>query len=314
MAKDYYQVLGLERSASQDEIKKTFKKLARQYHPDLHPNDKVAEEKFKAISEAYEVLSDDKKRKQYDQYGSFDFGDKGPQNPFNQGFWQSAGFAESDLNDIFGDMFGFGSAKQTRRNRSAHFDFEGSPFGRQGAQQSRQGQDIQWTLPLDFIEAAQGCEKQILLTDGKKVKVKIPSGVDNGSKIRLRGKGNPGVAGGQDGDLIIEMKVAEHPFFKRDKDDIHLDVEISVMEALLGAKISLPTLSGNIDLKIPAHSQSGQVLRLKNRGIPNAKTQESGHQYVHLLVKIPQNISDEDLNTLQEIFSKYPLPLREFKN
>lgn len=310
MAKDYYKVLGVAKSASAQEIKSTFKKLARKYHPDLNPNDKAAEEKFKAVSEAYEVLSDDKKRRQYDQFGSYDFGGAGPQNPYAEGFWQSTGFAQADLEDIFGEIFGFGGPKRGRRSRGrTDFGFGGAPFG---SQRGRDGSDIQWTLPVSFLEAAVGCEKQILLNDGKKVVVKIPAGVSQGSKIRLPGKGNPGVGGGKPGDLIIETLVGDHPFFRRAGDDIHLDVDLSLSEALLGTKIAIPTVHGPVDLKIPKGSQGGHMLRLKDKGITNLKTHVPGHQYVHLNIKLPQDLSDVEVRLITDIVEKHPVAVRNW--
>lgn len=295
--KDYYKVLGIEKSASHDEVKKAFKKLARKYHPDVNPDNKEAEAKFKDVSEAYEVLGDEKKRKQYDQFGSYNFGGSGPQDPFSQGFWQSGGFNEVDLNDIFGDIFGFGGPKRGRRTKT-HFDFGGgSPFG---ASHSKKGSDINWTIPVEFMEAVHGCEKQILLHDGKKIKVKIPAGVDSGSKIRVRGKGNPGIAGGASGDLIIETQVKPHQYFKREGDDIHLEVKLNLVEAIKGAKIKVPTISGMVELKVPAGVQGGQKMRLKGKGVKNLKTKEPGHQYVHLQIQVPKNLSEEQVQKIEE--------------
>lgn len=301
MAKDYYKVLGIEKKASLDEVKKAFKKLARQYHPDLNPNDKKAEEKFKEASEAYEVLSDEKKRKQYDQFGAYDFGGSGPQNPFRDGYWQSAGFGQNDLEDIFGEIFGFGGPKRGKRGRVVHgFDFGGGggPFG---SQAGRDGSDVTWSLPLDFVEAATGVEKHILLNDGQKVKVKIPAGVETGSKIRLAGKGNPGVAGGKAGDLIIETQVNPHAFFRREGDDVHTDIKVPLALALTGGKISVPTISGTVEMKISRLAQGGQVLRLKDRGIANLKTKIPGHQYVHLVIVLPKDLSDSEIEKILEV-------------
>lgn len=300
MAKDYYQVLGVTKGATHDEIKSAFKKLARKYHPDVNPNDKLAEEKFKEVSEAYEVLGDPDKRKKFDRFGSFDFGGHGPQDPFSQGFWQSSGFSQVDLNDIFGDIFGMGGPKRGRRTRM-NFDFGGQPFGVGG---SRQGADVHWKLPIEFLEAAQGAQKSLILNNGQKLKVKIPAGVDNGSKIRLKGKGHPGIAGGPNGDLIIETLIKEHPDFRREGDDVHLDVGISVIEALNGAPISVPTVTGRVNLKIPKGTQGGQKMRLKDKGIPNLKTQKPGHQYVHLHIKLPKNLSEKQIKKLEEILKQ----------
>lgn len=315
-AKDYYQILGVTKGASHDEIKAAFKTAAKKYHPDRNPDDKVAEEKFKEISEAYEVLGDEAKRKQYDQFGRFDFGGRGPQDPFQQGFWQQGGFNQVDIEDIFGDIFGFGGARRGRKAGKVKFDFgdlggggftgfSGGPGGSSYSQAGRNGADLTWALPIDFLEAVQGCEKQILTSDGHKVKVKIPAGVDTGSKIRLAGKGNPGVAGGRPGDLIIETEVRAHPYFRREGDDIHVDVNVSVLEALQGATITVPTVQGDVSLKIPKGSQGGQKMRLKGKGVPNLKTKEIGNQYVHLNVVVPKDLTDEEINHLEKILGRH---------
>lgn len=309
MANDYYKILGVEKSASDDDIKKVFKKLARQYHPDLNPGNAEAEKKFKEVSEAFEVLSDPKKRKQYDQYGSFNFGQGGPQNPYSQDFWQHNGFNEVDLNDIFGDIFGFGGAKRGRRAGKMNFDFGGQgadPFGRMHAQ-PRHGSDLVWQLPIDFLDAANGVEKQVLLNDGKKIKVKIPAGVETGSKIRVAGKGNPGVAGGHAGDLYIETQVLDHPYFKRDGDDLLVDVPISLSEAINGAKIEVPTLQGTANIKIPAGSQSGQKLRFKDKGITNLKTKKQGDQYLRLLIQVPKDLPEHSKQEIAKLANKVPV-------
>jgi len=297
--KDYYKLLNVDKKASEADIKTAFKKLAREYHPDVNPNDKVAEEKFKEISEAYEVLGDKKKRQQYDQMGTFNFGRSGPTDPHSQNYWQNVHFDDVDINDIFGDIFGFGGPKRGRRQGQVRYGFN------QQQSRARTGSDISWTLPLNFMDAVNGTEKQILLTDGKKVKVKIPAGVVTGSKVRLAGKGNPGVAGGKAGHLIIEIEVKGHKTFKREGDDIHVNVEISVAEALQGAKVSVPTIHGDVTMKIPAGSQSGQKLRLKGKGAPNLKTKNSGNQYVHLLIKLPTDLSDKEKKEIIKIIEKH---------
>ncbi|MBF0103881.1 MAG: DnaJ domain-containing protein [Deltaproteobacteria bacterium] len=299
--KDYYKVLGVEKKAPQAEIKSAFKKLARKYHPDVN-HEKSAEQRFKEISEAYEVLGDEKKRAQYDQFGSFNFGSGGPRNPYSQNYWQSSNFNDVDLEDIFGDIFGMGGPKRGRKAGRSSFNFGRDDFYQQT---SREGSDINWTLPIDFIEAANGCEKQILLTDGKKIKVKIPAGVDHGSKIRLAGKGNPGVAGGSAGNLIIDIQVNPHSYFKREGDNIHLDASLSLEEAVNGASIKVPTLTGMVQVKIPGGTQSGQKLRLKNKGVKNIKTQIPGDLFVNLHVKYPANLSNEDKDKLVSILEKY---------
>jgi curved DNA-binding protein len=309
MAKDYYKVLGVAKSVTQDEVKKAFKELAKKYHPDKNPDNKEAEEKFKEISEAYEVLGDVEKRKQFDQFGAYDFGPTG--NPYARGYRPDIKFENLDFDDILGELFNFGGPKRRGRGgagQGVRFDFgdssfsQGNPFGGSSA---RAGTDRLWSLPIDFLEAANGCEKQILLADGKKIKVKIPSGVETGSKIRLAGKGNAGTGGAQAGDLIIETQVQPHSLFRREGDDIHVNVDISVMDALNGAKLAVPTIAGTVEMRIPADAQSGQKLRLKARGIMNLKTKTPGHQYVHLLIKVPVGVSDEDKLHLAKILNRY---------
>ncbi len=238
---------------------------------------------------------------------SFDFGGSGPQDPFQQGFWQQGGFSEVDLNDIFGDIFGFGGPKRGRRGgrASSPFDFGGGGFGG-----GRNGADIQWKLPIEFLEAANGCEKNILLNDGQKIKVKIPAGVATGSKIRLAGKGHPGVGGGQAGDLIIEPEVREHNLFRREGDDVHVTIHVSVIEAIKGATIVVPTVTGDVQLKIPAGTQGGAKMRLKERGITNLKNKQRGHQFVHINILVPKDLSESDIAKLEDVLSKHPLSSR----
>ncbi len=297
MSKDYYKVLGISKTATQNDVKAAFKKLARKYHPDVNP-EKDAEKKFKEASEAYEVLGDEKKRKQYDTMGSFNFGSNGPHNPHAQNYWQSVNINDIDLEDIFGDVFGFGGPKRGRRAKTG-FDFGGFQNRR------AQGTDINWTLPLDFIECANGCEKHILLHDGKKIKVRIPAGVNTGSKVRLAGKGHPGIGGGNAGDLIIEINCEEHPHFVRDGDNVLLNLEVSLYEALKGAVVKIPTASGMVEIKIPPGSQSGQKLRLRGKGIQNAKTGLAGDQYVTISVKYPQDLSRSDKEDMLRILSAH---------
>ncbi len=313
MSDDYYKILGVEKGASDDAIKKSFKKLARQYHPDLNPGDAEAEKKFKQVSEAFEVLSDAAKRKQYDQFGSFNFGQGGPQNPYSQDFWQSSGFSQVDMDEIFGDIFGLGGRQRGRRAGRVHFDFGGTgghPFG--GGASPRDGGDLTWQLPIDFLDAALGCEKQILLSDGKKIKVKIPAGVETGSKIRVPGKGHPGVAGGRAGDLYIETEVRPHAYFQRIGDDIHLDLPISVTEALQGAKIEVPTIQGPVTVKIPALSQSGHKLRLKEKGVVGLKNKQPGDQYVKLLIQLPKTLAEKDKEQILKVMQHVPAIVRSW--
>ncbi len=307
MAKDYYQTLGLQKGASEDEVRKAFKKLARKHHPDLNPNDKKSEEKFKEIAVAYDVLSNPEKKKKYDTYGSADFegfpgggGRSYSYGPFGQGGTMGGGrvnFDMDDLGDIFGDLFtgGFGKKKKT-----AGFRPEG--FGRSPAGQ--RGKDLHFSIELTFLEAAKGCDKKLRLPNGVSFNVKIPAGVADGAKIRLAGKGEPGLMGGEQGDLYIEPRVAPHPFFKRAGDDIEIEVPITVKEALEGGKIKIPTLDGSVDLKIAAGSQSGQKLRLKGKGVANMQTKTPGDLYVLLQIVIPPSLDSKTKGELIHLLHK----------
>lgn len=291
MSKDYYKELGVSRSASKDEIAKAFKQLARKYHPDVNPDNKEAEEKFKSLSEAYQVLSDEKKRKEYDRFGSggasgSGFGGFGGFEGGNVRY-STGGINFDDLGDIFGDIFGGaggagfgGGGRGKARSRQTYGQSNYSP---------KKGNDLKFSIDLDFIEAALGCEKKIRLSNGSVIKVKIPAGVHEGGKIKLSGKGEPGMMGAPAGDLFIEPKIKSHAYFKRDGKNINLDLPITITEAFEGAKISVPTIHGNVDLKIPKDSQSGQRMRLKGKGIIS-KSGDPGDQYVNLQVMIPKSL------------------------
>jgi DnaJ-class molecular chaperone len=274
-SKNYYDTLGVAKSSSKAEIKKAYKKLARQYHPDLNPNNAAAESKFKEISEAYAVLNDDKKRGQYDQFGSGDFG-----SSFDQA-WQQAhrggGFNSQrmgdygfDLGDIMGDLFG--GRGGARGGRGA---------GGFGGSRGPVRQDLEMELPLSFQEAVCGSTRSI--NTGKSViDVKIPSGIETGAKIRVPGKGENG------GDLYLRSKVHQHPYFVREGNNLLLDLPISLKEAVEGAPVAVPTISGEVDLKIPAGTSSGAKLKLRGKGIKNPKTKAQGDQIVTIQIKLPK--------------------------
>lgn len=292
MSKDYYQILGVSRTASDEEINKVFKKLARKYHPDMNQGDKKAEDRFKEISEANEVLSNKEKRKKYDAFGSADF-EGFSKNPFQGDPFQggrvkySTHFDMDDLGDLFGDVFGAGMGSKRRG-----FGFETA--------EPRRGKDLVFSIPLDFLEAVQGCEKKIRLSNHVTFNVKIPPGVDSTDKIRLAEKGEPGLGGGPAGDLYIQPQVEPHPCFRRNGFDIELDLPLTLSEALTGTRIKVPTIDGEVELKIPAGSQSGQKLRLKGKGIHHKKTKTRGDQYVILQIRLPQNL---DARTQKELLS-----------
>ena len=255
--KNFYATLGVPQNASIEEIKKAYKKLARENHPDLNPGDLEAEKKFKEVSEAHSVLGDERKKQEYDQIrtmGASGFG----------GF-TSQGFTVDDFGDIFenlGDIFGFG--------------------GR------RKGQTYQTNINISFNEAASGIE--VVLPLEESIKVKVPAGVDNGSVIRLRGRGGPGAAGAPDGDLLVQVSVEPHKFFKRSNMDLILEVPLLFTEAALGASIKIPTLSKSVTLKIPSGTPSGKTFKIRGEGI-TPQGRRSGDLYVKVFIIPPTNLS-----------------------
>ncbi len=346
MKRDYYEVLGLTRAASIEEIKKAYRKLALKYHPDRNPGDKEAEEKFKEAAEAYEVLKDPEKKRLYDAYGH--------QGVSGSGF---SGFSHTEdifsaFNDIFEDFFGFSTGRTSRR----------SDFGPQ------KGADLRYDLTISFIEAAKGSEKeieiqrletctrcsgtgaeagnevttcptcqgrgQIIRSEGffqvsttcpncsgtgtiftkpcpschgkgrtpqyRKVKIKIPAGVDTGAKLRLRHEGEAGSRGGQRGDLFIVIHVEPHKYFHRKGNDLYCEVEISSIEACLGEVIQVPTLDGQEQIKIPAGTQPGAIFKLKGKGFPDLRGFSPGDQLIKIRLVTPSGLSDRQKELLQE--------------
>ena len=304
--KDYYKVLGLEKKASEAEIKKAYKKLAFKYHPDKNPGDTKAEERFKEISEAYAVLSDKKKRAQYDQFGS---------SGFHQRYSQEDIFRGADLNDIFremgfsgggNDIFGqmFGGGGRGRQQSSFRMDdlFGGGGFG--GGAQASRGRDLNLALTIDFMDAFNGCEKTVDYVHGNKkqgVKVKVPAGISSGQKLRLNGKGAPGPGGSQAGDMFFTIKVADHPVFKRDGNDVIIEQEIKISDAVFGTSLEILTPHGNRKVKIPAGIQSGTKLRLKGLGMPHIGKKAAGHAYVRVALSIPKKLSDAQKKIFKQL-------------
>ena len=256
--KNFYAILGVPQNASTDDIKKAYKKLARENHPDLNPGDPEAEKKFKEVSEANAVIGDERKRQEYDQMramGASGFG----------GF-SSQGFTVDDFGDIFenlGDIFGFG--------------------GR------RKGQTYQTNINISFLEAASGIEV-VLPLESDSLKIKVPAGVDNGSVIRLRGRGGPGAAGAPDGDLLVQVSVEPHKFFKRKNMDLILEVPLLFSEAALGASIKIPTLTKSVTLKIPSGTPSGTTFKIRGEGI-SPQGRRPGDLYVKVFITPPTNLS-----------------------
>lgn len=272
--RNYYEVLGVSKSADESEIKKAYKKLARQYHPDLNPNNKDAEQKFKEVSEAYAILSDSEKRSKYDRFGSGNFG-----SDFDRAWQQSSrggaggidfeqmGHMGFDLSDILGDLFMGGGLGGAGRSR--------------GRSQRPQPQNIEMELSLGFLESVLGAKKTFSTGDSL-IDVMIPKGVEAGSKIRVAGKGKNG------GDLYLVVKVEPHPYFKRVGDTIELNLPISLKEALAGGKVEVPTVHGPVDLKIPEGASSGMKMKLKGKGVEDRRSGKSGDQIITLQVTIPQ--------------------------
>lgn len=288
MSKNLYDVLGVSKSSSEAEIKSAYRKLARKYHPDLNKDDKNAAEKFKEVSCAYDILGDKEKRRKYDNneidsdgkptgFGA-GYGNGFSGNPFGGGSRSSysgnpfGGAGGFDFSSIFGDdiMSQFGG-------RSGH-----GGFGYGGPQK---GQDISYTMNVDFLDAARGAEKKVSI-GGKNLNVKIPAGTENGQTLRLKGLGSAGANGGENGDVLITLNVGSHPYFKNESGNILLDLPISMKEAVLGAKITVPTINGKVRVTIPPYSSSGEKLRLKGKGVPNKSGQ--GDEIITLKVMAPQ--------------------------
>ena len=329
--RDYYEVLGVARTAPVDDIKKAYRKLAVKFHPDKNPGDASAEEKFKEAAEAYGVLSDEEKRARYDRYG-------------HQGMSGMGGFDPNqfaDFGDILGDLFGFG-------------DFFGSR-GRRGGNRPARGNDLRYDLPLEFMEAVFGKEVtldvprtiscktcngsgakvgtqpvtctgcggrgQIRYSQGffavartcpqcggagrvreeKKISVKIPPGVDDGSRLRVAGEGEAGFNGGPSGDLYVFIQVRDHPKFQRRDFDIHSEHTVSFTQAALGGDTEIETVDGPDTLKINAGTQPNQVFRLRGKGVPSLDGSGRGDHYVHIAVRIPQSLNDEQRQLLERL-------------
>ena len=362
MAKrDYYEVLGLKKSASRDDIKKAYRKLARKYHPDVNPGDKKAEERFKEISEAYEVLSDPEKRKKYDLYG---------QQPFQSGFDPFSSYQKRGGSEGFGSQ-GFNFEDTFGRGFEGFGDIFGDIFGKRkksNAQEPAKGSDIQYSMEMSFEDAIKGLSTDITVqrntfcdecngngtTSGsrnqacpacngtgqkkagrgplnfsqecsqcrgsgswnpnpckkcsgsgtilkkERIGIKIPPGVDTGSKVRIAGKGETGKQSGPAGDLYIIVKVRPHPLFERKGDNVYCVIPLTVTEATLGSQITAPTIDGNVTMKIPEGTQSGQVFRLANKGSPKLKESGRGDQFVEVKIMVPKNLDERSKQLLRD--------------
>jgi DnaJ-class molecular chaperone len=290
MAEDLYSILGVAKTASAADITKAYRKLAKKLHPDLNPGDKAAEEKFKNIAAAYGIVGDEEKRGRYDR-GEIDA--SGQEVPQQRYYREYAGGAEGAryrstsgyedigaFSDLFGDLFG-----------------ERAGAGAGGRRFSMRGQDAQYRLDVDFLDAVNGTKTRITLPDGGTLDVTIPPGVTDGQVLRLRGKGNPGLGEGEPGDALIEIGVRPHPVFKREGNDIVVEVPITFDEAVLGGKVEVPTIGGRVSATVPPGANTGQTLRLKGRGIKSKGA--TGDQLVKLSVVLPERI-DDDLKSFAE--------------
>ncbi len=320
--RDYYEVLGVQRTASPDELKKAFRKLALQHHPDKNPGNKKAEEAFKEASEAYEVLSDTEKRQAYDQFGHMGAqgGFRPGANPF-EGFsrggfsgGQGGGFGgfnsqggPENFQDIFGDIF------------SDFFTQRGSGGAGPGTRQHSRGRgaDLRYTLNTTYEEAAAGTEKTISFIrqrggkeEAAKLAITVPAGVKAGQRLKLRGEGDAPPGGGTPGDLYVIINIQEHPLFKRVENDVHLDLPITFGEAVFGTTADVPTLTGKSTLKIPPGTPSGHIFRLKGKGFSSVGGPGGGDMLVRVIIDVPRDLTDEQRELLTRLTNTLkPSPL-----
>lgn len=298
--KDYYKTLGVERNASQDEIKKAYRKLALQFHPDKNPNNKAAEDKFKEANEAYQVLSDAEKRAHYDKLGSAysQWQNRGGQGGFDWGQWAGNGAPggnvrveySGDMDDLFGQMGGFSDFFQ-----QVFAGGGGQRTRRRAARQPAYEQPVTITLE----EAFKGGERLMQL-DGRRIEVKIPAGAQTGTKVRMAG------IGPQESDVYLAISVEDDPRFEREGNDLRSEVETDLYTAVLGGEVQVPTLEGKVVLTIPAGTQPGQSFRLKGKGMPGLKNKERGDLFAKINVRIPKNLSDEEKKLFEKLAESKP--------
>ncbi len=299
--KDPYAALGVARDADDDAIRKTYRRLARELHPDVNPDNPLAEERFKTVSEAYSVLSDPEKRRAYDEFGEvsfqagFDAADaRRARDAFGGGFRSHSQFGAEEfhhggLDDLFSNLFG-GAGSGQRNIR-------------------RRGVNLEASLDLDFLEAARGGEKRLQISRptatgshrSESVTGRIPPGVADGGRIRLRGKGGEGPGGGPAGDLIATIRIRPHPLFRRDNRDISLEVPLTIAEATLGTQVEVPTLDGRVTVTIPPGTDSGSKLRLRGKGVPDPRGGAAGDFYVTVKISVPKNLDDAAARQLREL-------------
>lgn len=290
--RDPYDVLGVSKTASEAEIKKAFRTLAKKHHPDKHAGDAAAQKKFQEIGAAYDIVGDKEKRAKFDA-GEIDAsGNPRGFDPSAHGFrggpFGSGGQGgPRDFHFTWTDQQGEG-AQQGFNAEDLFADLLGGLGGRGGGrQQPRQGQDFSVTMTVSFDDAARGAERRVMLPNGEQIDVKIPVGLKDGQQIRLKGRGGAGRRGGPAGDVLIQVSVAPHPYYARDGNDLRMDLPITLQEAVVGGKVPVPTLTGTVSLSVPAGSNTGGVLRLKGKGIPAHASEAAGDLYVKLVVTLP---------------------------
>lgn len=290
---DYYKILGVDKNATESEIKKAYRKLARKYHPDLNPNDSVAEKKFKEINEANEVLSNAENRKKYDEYGkdwqhAEEFEKAKQQQYYQQNRQQhtTGGFSESDYSDFFESIFG------SQRSQGSRIRYKGQDF------------NAELHLTLNDVYST---HKRTLTIDGKKIGLTIPAGVKNNQVIKIAGKGGKGINGGPNGDLYIRFIIADHPKFKRDRNDLYTTANISLYRAMLGGEVIVDAFDGKVKLNVKPETQTGTKVKLKGKGFPIYKKEgEFGDLYVTYNVKLPSKLSDKEKELFKELSKLRP--------
>jgi curved DNA-binding protein len=285
---DYYKVLGVDKNATQDDIKKAYRKLARKLHPDLNPNDKEAHKQFQQINEANEVLSDPEKRKKYDQYGKdWQHAEQFEQAKQSQGFGRetfSGNFNDSDFSDFFTSMFG-DKASGGFRQRQSKF----------------RGEDYNAGLNLNLTDVYK-THQQVLTVNEKNIRITIPAGVENGQQIKIKGHGGPGINGGPNGDLYISFHIINNTKFRRDGNDLHTTADLDLYTAVLGGEIIIDTLDGKVKLKVKPETQNGIKIRLKGKGFPVYKKEsEFGDMVITFQIKIPTNLTDKQKELFEQL-------------
>ena len=312
--KDYYQILGINKTATKEDIKKAYRKLARKYHPDVNPEDKVAGEKFREINEAHEVLSDPEKRKKYDQFGSkwqqYEQSGGKPED-FNWGQWQSQPgssytyrtVSPEEFEELFGGAGGYSDFFETLFGQPGHREAGSGPGDREFYYhpRPRHGRDSEHTIQIALEEAFYGATRTLQWENGRKIEAKIPRGVKTGSRVRLKGKGEPGTGGGEPGDLYLKIKVMPHARFQCDEYDLKLSVPVDLFTLLLGGHQTIESIDRTVRLDIPSETPNGRVFRLKGLGMPHLKhPDQRGDLYVTVDAVLPKHLSKNEKDLVQQ--------------